>query len=137
VKLAIALVTVILSFLAVQVGLTQTLPGDPGTITPKAARANARLWASTVRSFEFGLGWSAGEDMMGDYRGPLEGAGRGYFHVDHTWESFEAVYPSERYYPDYGSGSRIEHFLVFDGPFQIITPSGIPLDPGIGAKYIF
>ena len=136
-KTAILLVTALLSFLAVQAGLTQTPPGGPAKITDRAARASARVWASTEHSFRFGLGWSAVEEMRGDYRGVLQGAGRGDIHTNYTWESYEAVYPSGRYFPDHGSGSRIEHFLVFDGPFQIITPSGIPLDPGLGARYEF
>jgi hypothetical protein len=31
----------------------------------------------------------------------------------------------------------IDRFLDFGPSLQLITPSGIPLDPGIGARYVF
>jgi hypothetical protein len=160
----IACVIAISTFLAVQGGIAQDRSNDPGASTIAARDFRASLWTSTANSYDFGLGWWMDDNWISDYMGTYDGASRLHFHVDHLWESFGANEPAVRVAFDKDTGglnsgesdyyvfasmrevldvdwlvprSQIERFLDLEPSFQIITPSGIPLDPGIGFRFYF
>jgi hypothetical protein len=142
------------SIFAVQASLAQELPVKPGVSAVPKSGASGRRWTATEREFDFGLGWLAGTERNRDYRGTYDVTDRAHFRVDHPWESFESGNPPERSSTETAYSdiefrgdmldvdwrvyrTPIDRFLDFGPSLQLITPSGIPLDPGIGARYVF
>lgn len=142
------------SILGVHVSLAQELPVTPGVSANSKAGASGRSWTATEHEFDFGLGWLSGTERNRDYMGISDGPDRVHFRVDHPWESFESGDLPERSSPEAGYSdfefkgdmldiewqpyrTPIERFLGFGPSLYLITPSGIPLDPGIGARYVF
>ena len=151
-------------FLAVQVCVAQDRNVGLGVILGEPSGISAKLWTSQVNALDFGLGWSVGGDRIGKYDGSYDGGSRLHFHMDYLWHSFDVIQSAERVHLYYGLGGRfnsgagysssvavrgvlgvtwfpsetpIDMFLELVPSLQVMAPTGLGLDAGIGARYFF
>lgn len=151
-------------FLVVQESVAQDRNFGLGVILGEPTGISAKLWTSQVNALDFGLGWSVGGDRIGRYGGSYDGGSRVHLHIDYVWHSFNVIPAAERVHLYYGVGGRlnngagynsslairgvlgltwfpsetpIDMFLELVPSLQLMTPTGMGLDAGIGARYFF
>ena len=159
------LIVVALSLLfVVQGSVAQDRTFGLGVVIGEPTGISAKLCTSEYTAIDFGLGWSAEGDRIGNYSGYYSGGSRVHIHMDYLWHSFDVFQSTEQIPVYYGVGGRVntgagqERWLAVRGVFgvawlprgtpidvflemaptiQLTSPSGFGVDAGFGARYYF
>ena len=135
-----------------------------GLVVGEPTGISAKLWTSDINAFDFGLGWSGGEERDEYVPGRYDGESRTHFHLDYVWHSFDAIRSSERFPIYYGFGAGINSggggdptaalrgvfgiswlprrtpidlFLEISPSLPLINAAGLDFQLSLGSRYFF
>ena len=106
-----------------------------GVMVGEPTGISGKLWVSSQKAFDFGLGWSHGygwydgDGRMHRYDGSYDGGSRVHLHMDYLWHWFETVHSAERFPLYTGIGGRLNTGTGYNSSVAIRGVFGIAWMP--------